>query len=284
MLATPEDLAEPLKAAVQQWDGLGWRRPVAMLVSGSGLAVDLGKPLHGPIDLAYFLPFALHPVEGHPHQAELLLPRPDRPVLYLRGRLHSYQGYDAHEIAFPVRLAALLGARVVIQTNASGGLQRGQRPGDLMVIRDHLNLTGANPLRGQLPPEWGPRFPDLGGAYDPRLAELAKRLAGAQGTALYEAVYAGLAGPSYETPAEVKMLRTLGAHVVGMSTVLEVIAARQLGLRNLCLSVVSNVWSESPPKPLDHADVLAASRESAARLRLLLAALLAAPDLLSEPA
>jgi purine-nucleoside phosphorylase len=284
MLATPEDLAEPLKASVQQWDALGWRRPAAVVISGSGLAVDLGQPVHGPIDLAYFLPFALHPVEGHPHQAEVLLPLPDRPVLYLRGRLHSYQGYDAHETVFPVRLAALLGARVVIQTNACGGLQRGQRPGDLMVVRDHLNLTGLNPLRGQLPPEWGPRFPDLSTAYDPRLAELAKRLAGLQDTALYEAVYAGLAGPSYETPAEVKMLRTLGAGVVGMSTVLEVIAARQLGLRNLCLSVVSNVWSESPARPLDHAEVLAASRQAAERLRMLLAALLAAPDLLPAPA
>jgi purine-nucleoside phosphorylase len=281
MPPTPEELAEPLKAAVQLWDRLGWRRPVAAVVSGSGLAVELGEAVHGPIDVAYFLPFAVHAAEGHPHQAEVVLPVPDRPVLYLRGRLHAYQGYDAHETVFPVRLAALLGARVLILTNACGGLKRGQRRGDLMVVRDHLNLTGLNPLRGQLPPEWGPRFPDLTTAYTPRLAELAKRLAGAQGTALYEAVYAGLAGPSYETPAEVKMLRTLGADVVGMSTVLEVIAARQLGLRSLCLSVVSNVWSGTPDLPLDHADVLAASRQAAERLRLLLAALLAAPDLIA---
>ena len=281
MLTTPDDLAEPLKTAVQQWDALGWPRPVAAVVSGSGLAVDLGAAAHGPIDLAYFLPFPVHAVEGHPHQAEVLLPLPERPVLYLRGRLHTYQGYDAHQAVFPVRLAALLGARLLVLTNAAGGLKRGQHAGDLMVIRDHLNLTGLNPLRGQLPAEWGPRFPDLAAAYEPRLAELAKRLAREQDTALYEGVYAGLAGPSYETPAEVKMLRTLGADVVGMSTVLEVIAARHLGLRCLCLSLVSNVWSEAPLRPLVHDDVLAASRQAAERLRRLLGALLAAPELLS---
>jgi purine-nucleoside phosphorylase len=275
-----DDLASALKEAVERWDGLGWPRPVAAVVSGSGLAVDLGEPSRGPIDLEYFLPFPVHPVAGHPHRVELLLPRPDRPVLYQRGRLHSYQGYSAGDTVFPVRLAALLGARVLLLTNATGGLQPEQRPGDLVLITDHLNLTGLNPLRGQLPADWGPRFPDLSDAYDPRLRELAKRLGAELGIALAEGIYAGLAGPSYETPAEVRMLRALGGDVTGMSTVLEVIAARHMGLACLCLSMVSNPAAGLAAAPVQHEDVLAAAAGAAERVRRLLAALLASPELL----
>ena len=283
MIETAEQLAEQLKTAVESWDALGWARPRAALISGSGLGVDLGEPERGPIDLSYFLPFAAQPLAGHPHQVELLRPLPDRGVAYFRGRLHAYQGYQAHQAVFPVRLAAQLGARVLVLTNASGGLRAERRPGELALVRDHLNLTGLNPLRGQLPPEWGPRFPDLSAAYDPRLAELARRLAGEQGVALQDAVYAGLLGPSYETPAEVRMLRSLGGDVAGMSTVLEVIAARHMGVACLCLSLVTNAaagLAAEPRQPLTHEEVLAAAAEGAARLQRLLAALLASPDLL----
>jgi len=275
-----EDLTTSLKEAVDRWDALGWARPKVAVVSGSGLAVDLGERLHGPVALEYFLPFAVHPVEGHPHAVEVLLPAADRPVLYQRGRLHSYQGYSAHETVFPVRLAALLGARVLILTNATGGLRPEQRPGDLVLVRDHLNLTGLNPLRGQLPPEWGPRFPDMTAAYDPRLRALARRHAGALGLPLPEGVYAGLAGPSYETPAEVRMLQTLGGDVAGMSTVLEVTAAHPMGVRCLCLSMVSNPAAGLSDAPVVHADVLAAAATAAAGLQKLLGALLADPELL----
>jgi len=282
-IETADPLGEPLKSAVESWDALGWPRPQAALISGSGLGVELGEPERGPLDLSYFLPFAAHPVPGHAHQVELLRPRPDRAVAYFRGRLHPYQGYDAHQTVFPVRLAARLGARVLILTNASGALQAELTAGALALVRDHLNLTGMNPLRGQLPPEWGPRFPDLSAAYDPRLAGLARRLAGEQGLTLGDAVYTGLLGPSYETPAEVRMLRALGGDLVGMSTVLEVIAARQMGVACLCLSLVTNAAAGLAAAPLDHADVLAAAAAGAARLQRLLMALIASSDLIEEP-
>src|SRR5436305_4838167 len=274
-----EDLTTSLKEAVDRWDALGWARPKVAVVSGSGLAVDLGERLHGPVALEYFLPFAVHPVEGHPHAVEVLLPAADRPVLYQRGRLHSYQGYSAHETVFPVRLAALLGAKVLVMTNATGGLQPHHRPGDLVLIRDHINLTGLNPLRGQLPPEWGPRFPDMGAAYDPRLREITKQAAADLGIPLTEGIYAGVAGPSYETPAEVRMLRTLGGDVAGMSTVLEIIAAHHLGVRCLCVSMVSNPAAGLSETPVTHEEVLAAGQAAAGNLRKLLGAVLGQPGL-----
>jgi purine-nucleoside phosphorylase len=273
-------LAEAVKTAVESWDDLGWPRPAVAVVSGSGLAVDLGEAARGPVDLSYFLPFAVHPLAGHPHQVELLRPFDGRHVAYLRGRLHPYQGYSAEQTVFPVRLAAQLGARVLILTNASGGLRAGQQVGDLLAVRDHVNLTGLNPLRGQLPAEWGPRFPDLVGAYDPALAALAHRLAAGAGVPLGDGVYAGVLGPSYETPAEVRMLQTLGCDLAGMSTVLEVIAARQMGLLCLCLSLVSNPAAGLAAAPLSHDDVLAAADAGGARLARLLRALLESPELL----
>jgi purine-nucleoside phosphorylase len=274
-----DDLTQPLKEAVERWDGLGWVRPTVALVSGSGLGVDLGERAHGPIGLDYFLPFPVHPVAGHAHEVEVLLPRPDRPVLYMRGRLHSYQGYSAHDTVFPVRLAALLGVKLLILTNATGGVDPSLAPGDLVLLRDQINLTGLNPLRGDLPPEWGPRFPDMSSAYDPAAAALVKALAAELGIALQEGVYAGLAGPSYETPAEVRMLAALGGDVTGMSTVLEVIAARHMGVRCLGLSLVSNAAAGVGSGPIDHEEVLATGRKAAETLARLLAALLAHPGL-----
>jgi purine-nucleoside phosphorylase len=274
-----EDLVTPLKEAVDRWDALGWVRPEVAVVSGSGLAVDLGERIHGPIALEYLLPFSCHPVEGHPHEAEVLLPLPDRPVLYYRGRLHSYQGYSAYETVFPIRLAALLGVKVLILSNATGGLRLDQQPGDLMLIRDHLNLMGLHPLRGHLPPDWGPRFPDMTHAYDPKLRALTREIASGLGIPLSEGVYAGLSGPSYETPAEVRMLQTLGGDVAGMSTVLEVIAAHHMGVRCLGLSMISNPAAGLSDAPVVHTDVLAAAERAAAGLQKLLGALLRHPEL-----
>ncbi len=275
-----EELIERHKSAVERFDLLGWPRPEVALVSGSGLAVDLGEKSHGPVQLDFLLPFPSHAIEGHPHAVEMFHPLPDRPVLYYKGRLHSYQGYSAGETVFLVRLAALLGAKVLVMTNATGGLQPHHQAGDLVLIRDHLNLMGLNPLRGQLPPEWGPRFPDMTFAYDPRLRELTLRAAGELGIPLTEGVYAGLAGPSYETPAEVRMLQQLGGDVAGMSTVLEVIAARHMGVRCLCISMVSNPAAGLSEAPIDHEEVLAAGQIAAAKLRELLGAVLKHPDLI----
>jgi purine-nucleoside phosphorylase len=274
-----ETLIERHKSAVERYDMLGWARPEVAIVSGSGLAVDLGERSHGPLDLEFLLPFPTHPVEGHPHQAEVIRPLPDRPVLYFRGRLHSYQGYSAGDTVFPIRLAALLGAKVLVMTNATGGLQPHHRPGDLVLIHDQINFTGLNPLRGQLPPEWGPRFPDMGNAYDPRLRNLTKQLAAELGIPLQDGVYAGVAGPSYETPAEVRMLRMLGGDVTGMSTVLEIIAAHHMGMRCLCVSMVSNPAAGLSEERVTHEEVLEAAQGSAAKLQALLGAVLRHPEL-----
>ena len=274
-----ETLIEQHKSAVERFDLLGWPRPEVALVSGSGLAIDLGERTHGPIQLEFLLPFESHAIEGHPHVVEMFEPLPGRPVLYFKGRLHSYQGYSAHETVFPVRLAALLGAKALVMTNATGGLQLHHRPGDLVLIKDHLNLTGLNPLRGQLPPEWGPRFPDMGAAYDPRLRELTLRVAGELGIPLNEGIYAGMAGPSYETPAEVRMLQLLGGDVTGMSTVLEIIAAHHMGMRCLCVSMVSNPGAGLSDVPVTHEDVLAAAQAASVNLKALLGAVLKAPGL-----
>jgi purine-nucleoside phosphorylase len=226
-----------------------------------------------------WLPFAVESVAGHDHSLEMIEPRPGRHVLYYRGRLHSYQGYDAAQVVFPVRFAAQLGARMLVMTNAAGGIRPDWPAGTLALVADQLNLSGLNPLRGNPPEHWGPRFPDMVEAYDRALRELARRHAERLGFDLPEGVYAGLAGPSYETPAEIRMLRTMGADLAGMSTVLEVIAARHLGLRCLVLSLVANLAAGVTGKPLDHDEVLAAGREAAGRVGALLRALLADAEL-----
>jgi purine-nucleoside phosphorylase len=275
-----DELAVQLKQAVDAWDHLGWPRPKVAVVSGSGLAVDLGEAVRGPLALEYFLPFSCHAVEGHPHELVVLETLPARPVLYQRGRLHSYQGYSAFETVFPIRLAALLGVKVLILSNATGGLRPEQKPGDLVLIRDHINLSGLNPLRGQLPADWGPRFPDMSNAYDPALRDLTQRTAERLGVPLSEGIYIGLAGPSYETPAEVRMLQAFGGDVIGMSTVLEVIAARHMGLRCLAFSMVSNPAAGLTDAVIDHTDVLAAAQVAAANLQRLLTELLRSPELI----
>jgi purine-nucleoside phosphorylase len=242
-----------------------------MLVSGSGLAVDLGRPVVGPLPMAELLPFDVRAVPGHTLSFELLRQPSGHHVLYLRGRLHTYQGYDPHQAVFLLRLGASLGAKNLLMTNAAGGLRPTQRAGQLVLLRDHINLTGLNPLRGELPEEWGVRFPDMVGAYDLGLRQLARAVAAKRGIELDEGVYVGLAGPSYETPAEVAMLRLLGGDVVGMSTVLEVIAARQMGVRSLVISLVTNL---AAAVGTDHQEVLEAGRAARSRLESLFGDLL----------
>lgn len=274
-----EDVLSPLQQAVRRYRALGWPEPHAALVSGSGLAVDLGAPVAPPVPLQELIPFPIHAIQGHPLEVHLLEPAPGRRVLYFRGRLHSYQGYTAAQTVLPVRLAASLGARILVMTNAAGGLREDLAPGDLVLIEDHLNLTGLNPLRGEMPEEWGPRFPDMVTAYDPGLRQRIRDTAEGLGIALETGVYAGVAGPSYETPAEVRMLRTLGGDVAGMSTVLEIIAGHHMGLRCACISLVTNAAAGVTGEPLDHDEVLEAGREAAVKIRQLLDALMADGEL-----
>jgi purine-nucleoside phosphorylase len=194
-------------------------------------------------------------------------------VLVFLGRSHLYEGHSPATVVHGVRTAVMAGCRTVVLTNAAGGIAAGLRPGQAVLIGDHLNLTGQSPLSGPPPPGgFPPRFTDLTDLYSADLRAIVRSVA----PDLTEAVYAGLPGPHYETPAEIRMLRTAGAGLVGMSTVLEAIAARHLGARVLGVSLVTNIAAGLSDQALDHSDVVAAGQESAPRLGALLAAILPA--------
>jgi purine-nucleoside phosphorylase len=191
-----------------------------------------------------------------------------REVLLLAGRFHLYEGHPAPLAAFPARVVHALGARTLFLSNAAGGVRRTFAPGDLMVIADHLNLMGRNPLVGPQQPG-DHRFPDLSEAYDAGLRRVLREAAAATGQAVQEGVYAGLLGPTYETPAEVRMLERLGADAVGMSTVPETIVARALGMRVAGVSCITNQAAGIAHHVLDHAEVLDVGRQAAGRFRAL---------------
>lgn len=271
------DHLEDLRSALETWREREWPLPSVLVVSGSGLAVDLPGEIEVVASLGDILPFPARAVIGHPHRVELVSTR-HGVMLYQRGRLHSYQGYDANQTVFMVRLAGLLGAGSLVMTNAAGGVADDHVPGDLALIHDQINLTGLNPLRGVLPEDWGPQFPDMVDAHDPRLRQLAIETASQLGIALRSGVYAGFSGPSFETPAEVEMARRLGADLVGMSTVLEVIAARHLGMRCLCFSLIANLAAGIGGQKVNHEEVLETGRAASQVVARLLAALLDQPD------
>ena len=248
---------------------LGPRRPVALLVLGSGLG-RLAERLEDAVRLPYRdIPGFPEPtVEGH--AGELVLGRlAGREVLVQGGRFHVYEGHDAATSALPVRVAAALGIGTVLLTNAAGGIRRTFRAGTLMLIADTLNLTFRSPLVGAVQPG-ETRFPDMSDPWDAALRGVAREVAAAQGVALEEGVYAGVLGPSYETPAEIRMLERLGADAVGMSTVTEVIAARAAGLRCLGISTITNLAAGISPTPLSHAEVITAAEAAGADLGRLL--------------
>ncbi len=241
-------------------------RPVVGIVLGSGLG-GLADDVEDPVAI----PFAELP--GWPaatapgHVGRLLLGRlAGVPVVMLQGRFHVYEGNDPGLVVQPVLLFRRLGARVVVLTNAAGGVNPAYGPGTLMLIADHLNLTGRTPLLGPNADAVGERFVDLVGAWNPSLRAGLRAAAEAEGVAVEEGVYAGLLGPQYETPAEVRMLRGLGADAVGMSTVLECIAARWAGLEVCGVSLVTNAGAGYTGEPLTHEEVLASGAEAGPRL------------------
>jgi purine-nucleoside phosphorylase len=200
-------------------------------------------------------------------------------VLLLCGRVHGYEGYPPSEVGFGVRVVAALGVRTLIVSNAAGAVDPAFAPGEIVAISDHINLTSGSPLTGPNDERLGPRFVDMTDAYDPKLRALAQAAAPqAIGRPLREAIYAGMAGPAYETPAEVRLLRTLGAGLVGMSTVHEVIAARHAGLSVLGLSLVANLAAGVSPGPLRHEDVTRAAAAGTDALGRLVAAVVAGLD------
>jgi purine-nucleoside phosphorylase len=230
-------------------------RPRIGVVLGSGLGA-FAESLEGATSVPYseipHFPTATAPGHG----GRLVLGRAGTvPLAVMAGRVHHYEGYRLDEVAFPVRVLGRLGVEVLILTNAAGSINLGYEPGELMIIEDHINLLG-NPLLGKNDERLGLRFFDMSNAYDPALREVAERACGEAGVTVRKGVYIAFTGPSYETPAEIRMARILGADAVGMSTVPEVIAARHMGIRVLGISCITNKAAGVSREKLDHNEVL----------------------------
>jgi len=237
--------------------------PKIAVVLGSGLG-DFAGSLGGAVSMPYAeLPhWPASKVIGHEGRLVVGTSR-GRTIGALAGRCHAYEGHDLRTVTFAVRVLGVLGVETLVLTNAAGGVNKGFSQGALMVIDDHINLTGANPLVGANDDRFGPRFPDMSEVYSSRLRRIADEAARAMGLTLPHGVYAALLGPSYETPAEIRYLRTIGADAVGMSTAPEAIAARHMGMNVLGISCITNMAAGVLPAPLDHNEVM----ETARRIR-----------------
>jgi purine-nucleoside phosphorylase len=249
-------ISEKIKETKEFLQLKGVDSPSIGLILGSGLGV-LAEEIENPITIAYDeIPhFPVSTVEGH--KGRLVLGElKGKQVIAMQGRFHFYEGHNLESVTYPVRVMKALGVNQMIVTNAAGGINPQFRPGDLMIIRDHINMTFRNPLIGSNEEDLGVRFPDMSEAYSTKLALLAKEVAAGEGIKVVEGVYAGMLGPSYETPAEIKLLGLLGADAVGMSTVPEVIVARHAGLDVLGISCISNMAAGISQQPLTHAEVI----------------------------
>jgi purine-nucleoside phosphorylase len=244
--------------------------PVLGVVLGSGLG-GFADAIEEPVEIRY------EEIPGWPrssavgHAGTLVLGRfGGVPVAAMKGRAHLYEGHAPAKVAFGIRVLGRLGMRTLVLTNACGAVNTSLVPGQLVLLSDHLNLQGTSPLIGPNDDTLGPRFPDLSDAYDPELRTAAHAAAGRLGLDLPEGVYAAWLGPAFETPAEIRMIRTLGADLVGMSTVPEVLAARHMGIRCLAISCVTNMAAGVLPEPIDHERVLEIGERSAGTLTALL--------------
>jgi purine-nucleoside phosphorylase len=230
-------------------------RPRIGLVLGSGLgsfADELSQPVRIPYTTIPHFPRST----AIGHAGQMVLGFVNKvPVVAMQGRVHLYEGYSAQQVAFPVRVFGRMGVRAIIFTNAAGGINLNYKQGALVVISDHINLQGQNPLVGPNDDHFGERFPDMTHAYSKSYRQIARKAAQKLGKDLTEGVYAGLLGPSYETPAEIRYLRVIGADLVGMSTVPEVIAARHMGINVLAISCVTNMAAGILDKPLSSVEV-----------------------------
>ncbi len=231
------------------------------VILGSGLG-GFEEQLLDPVEIDYDeIPgFPTSTVAGHAGKFIVGTVR-DKRVLVMSGRIHSYEGYSMDKVTLPIRVMRLLGVKALIVTNAAGGVNTAFKPGDLMLIEDFINLSGRNPLRGKNQDRFGPRFPDMTNAYDPELRQIALQEAEKLGIELKRGVYCWMNGPSYETPAEIRMVRILGADAVGMSTVPETIVARHCGMRVLGISSITNMAAGVLDQPINHEEVLAVGRE-----------------------
>ncbi len=239
---------ERVRRAVKSIERLKTDRPEIGLILGSGLGAFAEKAEGREIPYSQITGFPKTTVPGHKGALKI-----GKNIAILVGRFHYYEGYSMDDVVLPIFLLYNMGVRTLIITNAAGGVNRKYSPGDLVIIKDHINLMGANPLRGPDAPEPGTRFPDMSEAYTKSLRDLARKAGGEQSD---EGVYAGFIGPSYETPAEVRMAEILGADLVGMSTVPEVIAANFLGMKVLGISCVTNMAAGILDAPLSHKEVM----------------------------
>jgi purine-nucleoside phosphorylase len=258
-----------LQAAIDAVRARDSRVPHVALILGSGLGALADELVETTVVAFRDIPgFPAAAVTGH--AGRLVLGVLDGvPCAVLQGRFHLYEGHDAATVALPTRVLLGLGARTLVVTNAAGGINRSLRAGDLMLIDDHINMMGQNPLTGAVQ-DGDTRFPDMSRPYDPELQAIAETVALTEGVRVARGVYAAVLGPSYETPAEVRMLERLGADVVGMSTVPEVIVARARGVPVLGISLVTNAAAGLSPFPLSHEEVVAAGVEAQDRfIRLL---------------
>lgn len=231
------------------------KKPKIGIVLGSGLGIYIDQIQNKTVVSYDDIPhFKKTSVEGH-SGALIAGEVHGVPVVALQGRIHAYEGYAMEDIVLPVRAMALMGIEYLFLTNASGGINTNFHPGDLVTIADHINLTGRNPLVGQNIAELGPRFPDMGNAYDKELRDLLHQVGKNHHVDLKSGVYCSVLGPTYETPAEIRMLRIMGADLVGMSTVPEVIAANHLGLKVAGVACVTNYAAGIKEEKLSHADV-----------------------------
>lgn len=259
LLARADEAAAAIRAA-------GIEPPRVAVVLGSGLN-ELADRLPDGAAVPYErIPHFPRPtVAGH--QGRIIAGRMHGvPMLMLQGRFHYYEGHDLETVTFPVRVLQRLGVGTLILTAATGGIREDLRAGDLVLLKDHLNLLGVNPLRGVNDDRLGTRFPDMTEVYSSRLRTIATEVAGSLSIGLTEGVYACMPGPSYETPTEIRMLSTLGADVVGMSTVPEAIVARHAGMEVLGIALVSNAAAGVLGTPITHAEVLEAGRKAGPRL------------------
>jgi purine-nucleoside phosphorylase len=275
------DLYARAQAAARYIQSRTALRPKLGLVLGSGLG-DFADQVEGRISIAYSeIPnFPLSTVVGHPGKL-VLGTIGDVPVAVMQGRVHAYEGYSMREVAFPTRVLSLLGVERLIVTNAAGGINTTYGQGAIVAISDHINLTGDNAVLGPNEARFGQRFFDMSHAYSPALRQLARKEAAKQGWELGEGVYLAVLGPSYETPAEIRAFRTLGADLVGMSTVHEVIVARHMGIEVLGLSVVTNMAAGVLDQPINHEEVMETGRRIAAQFTDLLTAVI--PQIMSGP-
>ncbi|WP_099222286.1 purine-nucleoside phosphorylase [Listeria costaricensis] len=247
-----EKVNEAVEKIRQSYQGT----PKIGLILGSGLGV-LADEITDSVKIPYQeIPhFPVSTVEGHAGQF-VFGKLEQKEVVAMQGRFHYYEGYAMEEVTFPVRVMKELGVELLLVTNAAGGVNELYHAGDLMLISDHINFTGTNPLIGRNVDHFGPRFPDMSEAYSLRLREQARKIASDLEIPICEGVYAGFSGPTYETPAEIRMMRTLGADAVGMSTVSEVIIARHAGIEVLGISCITNMAAGILDQPLSHEEVI----------------------------